>query len=181
MEEETNAANTFGGLSFNFERNCVVDKNDQQIEIRPKSLAVFRYLSERHDTVVSRESLIDSVWDDVVVTESSLSKCIADIRKRLGADSHKVLKTVPKRGYMLVSDPIITTQEPETERTDKISTTYPGKSLPSLARSAMALLATLPFLAAIALQLAKDNTDTCLLYTSPSPRDQRGSRMPSSA
>ena len=25
------------------------------------------------------------------------------------------------------------------------------------------------------------NTDTCLLYTSPSPRDQRGSRMPSSA
>ena len=25
------------------------------------------------------------------------------------------------------------------------------------------------------------NTDSCLLYTSPSPRDQRGSRMPSSA
>ena len=27
----------------------------------------------------------------------------------------------------------------------------------------------------------KDKDDTCLLYTSPSPRDQRGSRMPSSA
>ena len=26
-----------------------------------------------------------------------------------------------------------------------------------------------------------DNTGICLLYTSPSPRDQRGSRMPSSA
>ena len=26
-----------------------------------------------------------------------------------------------------------------------------------------------------------DSMDTCLLYTSPSPRDQRGSRMPSSA
>ena len=26
-----------------------------------------------------------------------------------------------------------------------------------------------------------DNIETCLLYTSPSPRDQRGSRMPSSA
>ena len=25
------------------------------------------------------------------------------------------------------------------------------------------------------------DADTCLLYTSPSPRDQRGSRMPSSA
>ena len=30
-----------------------------------------------------------------------------------------------------------------------------------------------------ALRAAKDGT--CLLYTSPSPRDQRGSRMPSSA
>ena len=27
----------------------------------------------------------------------------------------------------------------------------------------------------------KDNHNNCLLYTSPSPRDQRGSRMPSSA
>ena len=26
-----------------------------------------------------------------------------------------------------------------------------------------------------------DESNTCLLYTSPSPRDQRGSRMPSSA
>ena len=27
----------------------------------------------------------------------------------------------------------------------------------------------------------RDNIHICLLYTSPSPRDQRGSRMPSSA
>ena len=29
--------------------------------------------------------------------------------------------------------------------------------------------------------LAASGADICLLYTSPSPRDQRGSRMPSSA
>ena len=29
--------------------------------------------------------------------------------------------------------------------------------------------------------LSDEDFDTCLLYTSPSPRDQRGSRMPSSA
>ena len=29
--------------------------------------------------------------------------------------------------------------------------------------------------------IPKGNSKTCLLYTSPSPRDQRGSRMPSSA
>ena len=31
------------------------------------------------------------------------------------------------------------------------------------------------------IELDVDNDDSCLLYTSPSPRDQRGSRMPSSA
>ena len=30
-------------------------------------------------------------------------------------------------------------------------------------------------------QMIKHNLSSCLLYTSPSPRDQRGSRMPSSA
>ena len=38
--------------------------------------------------------------------------------------------------------------------------------------------------AAIAHRLAENGSAgiiTCLLYTSPSPRDQRGSRMPSSA
>ena len=32
-----------------------------------------------------------------------------------------------------------------------------------------------------AIQIVGELSDTCLLYTSPSPRDQRGSRMPSSA
>ena len=31
------------------------------------------------------------------------------------------------------------------------------------------------------LERMMDAADFCLLYTSPSPRDQRGSRMPSSA
>ena len=31
------------------------------------------------------------------------------------------------------------------------------------------------------IQLENDLANVCLLYTSPSPRDQRGSRMPSSA
>ena len=35
--------------------------------------------------------------------------------------------------------------------------------------------------AAVHLQFQQDQTRLCLLYTSPSPRDQRGSRMPSSA
>ena len=40
---------------------------------------------------------------------------------------------------------------------------------------------TLDRFIAAAEELVSDGADACLLYTSPSPRDQRGSRMPSSA
>ena len=33
----------------------------------------------------------------------------------------------------------------------------------------------------VAINLRKDSSHTCLLYTSPSPRDPKTSRMPSSA
>ena len=37
------------------------------------------------------------------------------------------------------------------------------------------------FVPKIRLEIVVDSASACLLYTSPSPRDQRGSRMPSSA
>lgn len=95
---------TFGGLRYNDEKNCIVDGDNQQVELRPKTLKVFRHLVQHHDTVVSRDSLIESVWPDVVVTEASLTQCVAEIRKKLGADPQQILKTIPKRGYQLLSD-----------------------------------------------------------------------------
>ena len=45
----------------------------------------------------------------------------------------------------------------------------------------VALIIGATLLAALGGLWAGLQQDTCLLYTSPSPRDQRGSRMPSSA
>ena len=60
---------------------------------------------------------------------------------------------------------------------------WPEGSMPQLNITAMGATDGVPFGIASAengLFLAEDVT-ICLLYTSPSPRDQRGSRMPSSA
>ena len=48
----------------------------------------------------------------------------------------------------------------------------------------VAAVSTMSMAAALNLALAdaiESDPEVCLLYTSPSPRDQRGSRMPSSA
>ena len=54
-----------------------------------------------------------------------------------------------------------------------ISYAAPAAAVPVAAAAAPAASAAVPAAAA--------NDDTCLLYTSPSPRDKRQSRMPSSA
>ena len=55
-------------------------------------------------------------------------------------------------------------------------TTRMSSGMPDLTGLSKADVAT-----ASSLTLAADTISICLLYTSPSPRDQRGSRMPSSA
>ena len=72
-----------------------------------------------------------------------------------------------------------------------IASFFDGKRL-SVKRTAFAAFQTMLVVCAMSVagaanamkgpeQVVKDTVNTCLLYTSPSPRDQRGSRMPSSA
>ena len=81
-----------------------------EVKLRPKSFLVLRYLAERSGRLVTREELMEAIWPDVVVTDESLTKCIADIRKALGDDSQQVIRTVARRGYVLTA-PVMKTVE----------------------------------------------------------------------
>jgi TolB-like protein/Tfp pilus assembly protein PilF len=72
------------------------------VELRPRSLAVLRLLAQNAGRLVSKNEIISEVWGDVVVTDDSLTQCIADIRKTIGDQEHRILRTLPRRGYMLV-------------------------------------------------------------------------------
>ena len=54
-------------------------------------------------------------------------------------------------------------------------------ALPALALLAILAIGDDIIFNRLALDFVPDEVKACLLYTSPSPRDQRGSRMPSSA
>lgn len=42
------------------------------------------------------------VWGDIVVTDDSLTQCVADIRKAIDDEKRRIIQTVPKKGYRLV-------------------------------------------------------------------------------
>jgi TolB-like protein len=75
----------------------------ERIELRPRSFAVLRMLAENAGCLVCKDEIIAKVWGDVVVTEDSLTQCIADIRKAIADEGHHVLRTVPRRGYLLAA------------------------------------------------------------------------------
>ncbi|BFM08099.1 winged helix-turn-helix domain-containing protein [Halioxenophilus aromaticivorans] len=79
-----------------------------RIHIEPKVMDVLLCLAQNHGEVVSRGDLLDAVWQDVVVSEEVLTRCISELRTALN-DTHrerKFIRTVPKRGYCLIVTPM---------------------------------------------------------------------------
>ena len=73
-------------------------------ELRKQALDVLLVLGRRAGQVVSKDELMSQVWPKVVVGEGSLTQAIADLRRGLGDDEHRLVRTVARRGYMLVPD-----------------------------------------------------------------------------
>src|SRR3954447_11224114 len=90
----------FGSLTLDLERLCLLGPNGQ-IRLRPKSFAVLRYLAEHAGQTVAKDELIAAIWPHVTVGEESLTRCISDIRLAVGDRAQHIIKTVPKRGYLL--------------------------------------------------------------------------------
>ena len=92
---------TFNGVTADFHAGMLRDSQGRDVVLRRQAFAVLKYLTENSGRVVSKDELMQAVWGDVAVTDDSLVQCIADIRKALGDDRHALVKTIPKRGYLL--------------------------------------------------------------------------------
>lgn len=71
--------------------------------LQPRVLDVLVELNRQRGEVVSRELLIERVWNNYPGADQSLTNCVSKLRraiKEAGGDP-RVLRTVPKRGYCL--------------------------------------------------------------------------------
>lgn len=76
---------------------------DGDIALRPKSFEVLRFLVENPGRLVSRDEVLGAVWPDVTVSEESLTQCVSEVRNALGEPGQRIIKTVPKRGYLFTA------------------------------------------------------------------------------
>jgi TolB-like protein/Tfp pilus assembly protein PilF len=80
------------------------DERGDILPLRPRAWAVLRLLATRAGQLVGKDEIMDEVWSDCEVTEDSLVQAIGDIRRALGDAGRSALKTLPRRGYMLVTN-----------------------------------------------------------------------------
>jgi DNA-binding winged helix-turn-helix (wHTH) protein len=90
---------SFDDFTLDLDRGCLL-RSGQEVKLRPKSFEVFKYLVEHHGRLVSKNDLMRAVWTDAIVTDDSLVQCLIEVRRALGDESRRYVKTVPRRGYI---------------------------------------------------------------------------------
>jgi DNA-binding winged helix-turn-helix (wHTH) protein len=124
----------FEGFALDLGRLCVHGPSGR-VDLRRKSFDVLRYLVEHPGRVIGKEELMNAVWPDVTVSDESLTQCISEVRRALGDDGRRVIKTIARRGYLVdvpISSSIITSPN---ERCDPAEFPIPGADPPTTASS----------------------------------------------
>lgn len=89
---------------IDIEAHTLTDPNNNGRGLRPQAFSVLQLLFENRGKTVSKDTLLDSVWNRSTASQDSLVKAIGDVRKALDDKNHTIIITVPKRGYQLAMD-----------------------------------------------------------------------------
>jgi len=90
-----------GGFWFDSSDGTLTSDLGPTVALRPQTAAVLWVLCQQPGGIVSRDQLMSEVWPTTTVTEDSVTQCIREIRAALGPEGHLLVRTFPKRGYML--------------------------------------------------------------------------------
>jgi len=95
-----NETSTIGKISINY-NSMVVTVDGSIIELPPKEYELLAYLFKHKDWVISRETLLNSVWGyDFEGGERVVDNHIKKLRKNLGSAGEQI-KTVISKGYKI--------------------------------------------------------------------------------
>jgi len=81
-------------------------RGDEEISLSPTEFRLLRYLMQNQDRVVSKNQILDHVWDYEYVGDlNAVETYISYLRKKLGDKDAQLIRTVRGFGYSLRSRP----------------------------------------------------------------------------
>ncbi|MEN0037774.1 MAG: winged helix-turn-helix domain-containing protein [Cellvibrio sp.] len=90
-------------------------RGDKEVALEPRAYSLLVFLISKRERVVSKDEIINAVWDGRFTSDSALTTCIKSLRKALQDDGEqqRFIKTLRGRGFRFVAD-VITTDQKET-------------------------------------------------------------------
>jgi adenylate cyclase len=84
-----------------------ISRDGEVRHLRPRLMDLLVFLARQPGKVVTKDQLLDHVWQQRFVAESVLSRSVADLRQLLDDDAEepRFIETIPRRGYRLVASP----------------------------------------------------------------------------
>jgi DNA-binding winged helix-turn-helix (wHTH) protein len=101
------------------DREFVLAKAGEVLPVEPKAFRVLQYLLRNPHKLVTKDELLDAVWRDVSVSENSVARAVAQLRRLLGDDLRepRYIATVPTVGYRFVCHVEVAEDSPATTNT----------------------------------------------------------------
>jgi Tol biopolymer transport system component/DNA-binding winged helix-turn-helix (wHTH) protein len=81
--------------------DCLLTRHGQPIQLKPKVFDTLVVLLENSGRLISKDELMQRIWQGSAVEENNLNQNISALRKALGTrpDGGNYIETIPKRGY----------------------------------------------------------------------------------
>jgi DNA-binding winged helix-turn-helix (wHTH) protein len=109
MTEHKSRVFTFEDVEVR-EREFSVVKDGEVLGVEPKAFHVLLFMLRNPRKVISKDELLEAVWSDASVSENSLTRTVAQLRRILGDDIRepRYIATVPTVGYRFLCDVQVT-------------------------------------------------------------------------
>ena len=104
MRAETKTTLSFGEFEIDRERRLLLKKGET-VNLNPKTFDLLLVLIAHRGEILSKNELLDKVWENQFVEENNLTVHVAALRKALGEkkNEHRFIVTVPGKGYSFVA------------------------------------------------------------------------------
>lgn len=78
---------------------------NESIQLEPRQAEVLAYFCQNPEKLISRDELVEEIWQGQAVTDNAVNRIIAKLRKSLGdtAKQSDFIVTLPRKGYRFVA------------------------------------------------------------------------------
>ena len=122
----------------------ILRRGDEEVTPEPKVFGVLMSLALRGGDAVTRDELIDEVWDGRPTGDEPINRCIAQLRNHLGDKRpYRYIKALTGSGYLLQEKVVLNEPGQPTERTTPVKSSSPRlRAIVVLVLIGMAVLVT---------------------------------------